>query len=206
MNKAIQEKVIKKVLKTPQAKALFATTRIYKGKQYCTDAHRIFIFTTINDNVPIQKISDKEKPFELTLLGSLPKDYDFKIFLKVPSLDSLKRHLKQVRSNHKLLYEVNGKTAFYSFGENLPIVNEKHLIDILEVMPHTKLYIKTCKDSVNDSGKFIFGMDEDGNQCVLAPVINKIDAMIINKNEDEIYLDNKPKRRRISRKIKEDNN
>lgn len=202
MNKVLQSKVINHVLKFAESRKYpkdYLTTRIYNGKQYCTDGYIIFIFNSVVTDVPHVLLEEGEVPLEIRLLEDLNQEYDFKIHLKKPSLSHLKEHMKIVRARNKVSYERFNKTAFYSFGDTFPLVNERYLIDILEVMPKVGLYCKAKSNEETLTKSIVYGIDTDDNSCVLLPVIapSKIPEDLINHYVDEAQDGIQPKRRRM---------
>ena len=202
MNKATQTKIIKRVLKTAETRKSpkdFLTTRICNDKQYCTDGYRVFIFKSVVTDVPYITLEEGEIPLEIRLLENLNQEYDFKVHLKRPSLSHLKEHLKTVRARNKVSYERFHKTAFYSFGEKFPLVNERFLIDILEVMPRASLSCHATANGEDLSRDNVYAMDTETNCCMLLPivVVGAIPKDLINHYVDEGQEALQPKRRRM---------
>lgn len=132
------------------------TTLIQNGKQYYCNGYVGFVFTEIDENLPVCPDNCKDKYFDLEKKVLEPARANTTAELELPSYKLLEMWYK----NNKTKYN---KPTF-TFGENQPTVNPEFLLQVMKVLPTIRLYMTEKLLTP------IYGIDENGNEAILMPI------------------------------------
>lgn len=132
------------------------TTLIQNGKQYYCNGYVGFVFTEIDENLPVCPDNYKDKYFDLEKKVLEPARANITAELELPSYKLLEMYYKQNKKKYS-------KPQF-TFGDNQPTVNPEYLLQVMKVLPGIRLYMT---DKLFTP---IYGIDENGNEAILMPI------------------------------------
>lgn len=157
---------IKRILKKGgECKDVLAYTEMIEGKQYFANRYVAYCLTETCAGLPVR--THDEKSFDFGKLFCRP-DNRCVYELNLPTLTELKLTARK---------EKTADFSTYDFGENMPLVNLRYLIDLREIMPKARLFWDGKYMKSRRNGDYycnsLYASDDQGNEAVIMPMAKK---------------------------------